>query len=201
MLYNKLKILIQCWKMFKSNISTNSFEFCFAFPAFLKRTQPLEVSLAPGLLCQLMPFGTQWYIFQMCLQLVGCSQHHPLTWNVSWMEDNLLGFLLSRHKNPSKRKHGAECVPRTFAEQITKKKKPLLRNTLQFSLQFRCESLGFDFCRGSFQFQCCSAHLEQKAFWQAALFKEGEQVKTLQKQQGAKSVSETDQFEFEEFYI
>lgn len=53
--------------------------------------------------CQISesPFGTQRDISQMCLQLAGCSQHHPLTWNVSWAGDNLLGFLLSHHKNPS----------------------------------------------------------------------------------------------------
>lgn len=47
-------------------------------------------------------FGTQQDISQMCLQLAGCSQHHPLTWNVSWAGDNLLAFLLSHHKNPKR---------------------------------------------------------------------------------------------------
>lgn len=34
----------------------------------------------------------------MCLQLAGHSQHHPLAWNVSWVGDNLFGFLLSHYK-------------------------------------------------------------------------------------------------------
>lgn len=48
------------------------------------------------------PFGTRRDISQMCLQLAGCSQHHPLTWNVSWGWDNLHGFLLSHHKEPQR---------------------------------------------------------------------------------------------------
>lgn len=41
---------------------------------------------------------------QMCLQLAGCSQHHPLTWNVSRDGDDLLGFIfyLPVKNNPIK---------------------------------------------------------------------------------------------------
>lgn len=70
--------------MSKSNISAKLCVFYFSFlPVVLKGILPLEVSLAPGLAVGESPFGTQWYVFQMCLQLVGCSQHHSLTWNVS----------------------------------------------------------------------------------------------------------------------
>lgn len=77
--------------------------------------------------CQISesPFGTQRDISQMCLQLAGCSQHHPLTWNVSWAGDNLLGFLLSHHKNPSEARLCYGCPAHICGAdselQITKK--------------------------------------------------------------------------------
>lgn len=106
--------------------------------------------------CQMSesPFGTQRDISQMCLQLAGCSQHHLLTWNVSWAGDNLLGFLLSHHKNPSEGQFCYGCpahICKADSELlITKKgeKKPLLRNTFHFSLHFWCDSCWRDWVMG-----------------------------------------------------
>lgn len=83
------------------------------------------------------PFGKQWDISQMCLQLVGCSQHHPLTWNVSWVGDNLPGFLSSHHKNPSEgqlcHRRPAHICKADSESQITEN--PLLRDAFHFSPQ------------------------------------------------------------------
>ncbi len=77
----------------------------------------------------------------MCLQLVGCSQHHPLSWNVSWAGDNPLGFLLSHHKNPSQGQLCYGC-PAHICEadsELQMTKKTLLRNTFHFSLGLQCD--------------------------------------------------------------
>lgn len=83
-------------------------------------------------------FGKQWGISQMCLQLVGCSQHHPLTWNVSWVGDNLPGILSSLHrKNPSEGQLCHRCpahICKADSEsRITKE--PLLRDAFHSSPQ------------------------------------------------------------------
>lgn len=74
-------------------------------------TRPLEVPLAPELQMSVKAsFGTPQGISQMCVQLADCSPRRPLTWNVSWVWDNLQGCLLSQ---PSE---GQLCYPAHFHE-------------------------------------------------------------------------------------
>lgn len=66
----------------------------------------------------------------------GLQSTHPLTWNVSWAGDNLRGFLLSHHKNPSEgqfcHRRPAHICKADSELQITKK--PPLRDAFHFHL-------------------------------------------------------------------